>query len=403
MDLFAAIPDHQVMDDLDAPTGGPPVAAFSSAFHVEEVRQDGDRLVYVGEPRVGQQALEREVWPLFREHGYEVRLTTVKDSETDPISGVELHQSRHALVADPRSVGIDGIPWTNVVMLLLTVLTTLFAGTIWYYEPLTSPLDLVTGDSWKFSLAVLSVLGIHELGHYVLSRYHDVDASLPYFIPVPTFIGTLGAVIRMKGRIPDRDALFDIGVAGPLAGLVAAIVVSTVGLLMDPISVPASVQNSPDAIVIEFGYPPLLHGLSMLTGQPLTYSDPGMAVNPVVFGGWIGLFVTFLNLIPVGQLDGGHIVRAMAGENAERVAAFVPLSLFALAGYLFFVQGLDIRDSVAIWTFWGFITIGLAYAGHATPIYDEPLDRKRMAVGLLTFVLGLLCFTPVPFQYVGGF
>jgi membrane-associated protease RseP (regulator of RpoE activity) len=176
-----------------------------------------------------------------------------------------------------------------------------------------------------------------------------------------------------------------------------------VGLLMDPISVPASVQNSPDAIVIEFGYPPLLHGLSMLTGQPLTYSDPGTAVNPVVFGGWIGLFVTFLNLIPVGQLDGGHIVRAMAGENAERVAAFVPLSLFALAGYLFFVQGLDIRDSVAIWTFWGFITIGLAYAGHATPIYDEPLDRKRMAVGALTFVLGLLCFTPVPFQYVGGF
>jgi membrane-associated protease RseP (regulator of RpoE activity) len=391
------------MEKLDASAEGPPVTALSSSFRVEEVRRDGDRLVYVGEPRVGRQTLEREVWPLFRDHGYEVRLTTVEESETDPISGVELHQSRHALVADPRSVGVDGVPWTNVVMLALTVLTTLFAGTIWYYEPLNGPLDLVTGDSWKFSLAVLSVLGIHELGHYVLSRYHDVDASLPYFIPVPTFIGTLGAVIRMKGRIPDRDALFDIGVAGPLAGLAAAIIVSTVGLLMDPISVPASVQNSPDSIIIDFGYPPLLHGLSALTGQPLTYSDPGTAVNPVVFGGWIGLFVTFLNLIPVGQLDGGHLVRAMAGEAAERVAAFVPLGLFALAGYLYFVRGLAIRDSVAIWTFWGFLSLGIAYAGHAEPIYDEPLDRKRLAVGLLTFVLGLLCFTPVPFQYASGF
>lgn len=392
-----------MMENFDAPVDGPPVAAFSSSFRVDEVRTEGDRLVYVGEPRVGQRTLEREVWPLFRDHGYEVRLTTVQDSETDPVSGVELQQSRHALVADPRSTGIDGVPWTNVVMLVLTVLTTLFAGTIWYYEPLRGPLDLFTGDSWKFSLAVLSVLGIHELGHYVLSRYHDVDASLPYFIPVPTFIGTLGAVIRMKGRIPDRDALFDIGVAGPLAGLVAAIVVSTVGLLMDPIAVPASVQNSPDSIVIDFGYPPLLHGLSMLTGQPLAYSNPSTAVNPVVFGGWIGLFVTFLNLIPVGQLDGGHLVRAMAGENAERVASFVPLVLFALAGYLYFVRGLDIRDSVAIWTFWGFLSLGIAYAGHAEPIYDEPLDRKRMAVGVLTFLLGLLCFTPVPFQYASGF
>jgi membrane-associated protease RseP (regulator of RpoE activity) len=389
------------MEELDAPAEGPPVAAFSSAFDVEEVRRDGDQLVYVGEPKVGGETLEREVWPLFRDHGYEVRLTTVEESEADPITGVELHRSRHALVADPRSVGIDGIPWTNVVMLLLTVLTTLFAGTMWYYEPLNSPLDLVTGDSWKFSVAVLSVLGVHELGHYVLSRYHDVDASLPYFIPIPNIIGTLGAVIRMKGRIPDRDALFDIGVAGPLAGIVAAIVVSVVGLLMDPISVPASVQNSPNAIVIEFGYPPLLHGLSMLTGQPLTYGDPSTAVNPVVFGGWVGLFVTLLNLIPVGQLDGGHVVRAMVGDEAERVAAFVPLVLFALAGYLYFVEGLGIEDSVGLWTFWGLITLGLAYAGNADPIYEEPLDRKRMAVGLLTFVLGLLCFTPVPLRFMG--
>jgi membrane-associated protease RseP (regulator of RpoE activity) len=244
----------------------------------------------------------------------------------------------------------------------------------------------------------MGVLGVHELGHYVLSRYHDVEASLPYFIPVPTFIGTLGAVIRMKGRIPDRKALFDIGVAGPLAGLLATVVVTVIGLYLPPIEVPQAVLDDPNAINIEFGFPPLLLLISELTGRPLSYADPSLAVNPVVFGGWIGMFVTFLNLIPVGQLDGGHLVRAMVGRRQETLAALVPLGLFGLSAYLYFGQGMDLRDSVLIWTFWGLISLGLARAGPATPIYDEPLDRKRMAVGVLTFVLGALCFTPVPFE-----
>jgi membrane-associated protease RseP (regulator of RpoE activity) len=388
------------MERQDPPADGPPVAAFSSVFRVAETRRDGDRLLYVGEPLVGPDTLERRVWPTFREHGYEVRLTTVSDSTTDPITGLEIENTRHALVAEPRSTGLDGVPWTNVVMLLLTVVTTLFAGTIWYYEPVSGPLDLLAG--WPFALAVLGVLGVHELGHYVLSRYHDVAASLPYFIPVPTFIGTLGAVIRMKGRIPDRKALFDIGVSGPLAGLVAAVVVSVIGLYLPPIEVPQAVLNDPAAINIEFGYPPLLLALSWLTGQPLTYTDPSLAVNPVVFGGWIGMFVTFLNLIPVGQLDGGHLVRAMLGQRQETLAALVPLGLFGLSAYLFFVRGLGLRDSVLIWTFWGLISLGLARAGPATPVFDGELDRGRMALGVFTFVLGALCFTPVPFELLSG-
>lgn len=384
----------------EPPANAPPVAAFSSAFRVVETRRDGDRLLYIGEPLLGPEELEQRVWPVFRDHGYEVHLTTVTESTQDPITGLEIENSRHALVAEPRSMGLDGVPWTNVVMFLLTVLTTLFAGTMWYYEPLNSPVDLLAG--WPFALAVLTVLGVHELGHYALSRYHDVSATLPYFIPVPTFIGTLGAVIRMKGRIPDREALFDIGVAGPLAGLAATVVVTVVGLYLPPVAVPDAVLNDPNAINIEFGYPPLLLGLAALTGQPLTYADPTLAVNPVVFGGWIGMFVTFLNLIPVGQLDGGHLVRSMLGERQETVAAMVPFGLFTLSGYLFFVEGLGLRDSVLIWGFWGLVSMGLAYAGPATPVYDEGLDRKRMAVGVLTFVLGALCFTPVPFQLLGA-
>jgi len=395
-DLSPTTTSGRVMEPRDPSADGPPTEAFASVFSVAETRRDGDRLVYIGEPLVGPETLERRVWPLFRDYGYEVRLTTITQSRTDPITGLEMENSRHALVAEPRTVGLDGVPWMNVATFLLTVVTTLFAGTVWYHEPVTGPLDLLAG--WPFALAVMGVLGVHELGHYVLSRHHDVEASLPYFIPVPTFIGTLGAVIRMKGRIPDRKALFDIGVAGPLAGLAATVVVTVVGLYLPPIQVPQAVLNDPNAVNIEFGFPPLLLALSWLTGQPLTYGDPSLAVNPVVFGGWIGMFVTFLNLIPVGQLDGGHLVRAMAGRRQETLAALVPLGLFGLSAYLYFVRGMDLRDSVLIWTFWGLISLGLARAGPATPIYEEPLDRRRMAVGVLTFVLGALCFTPVPFE-----
>jgi len=167
------------------------------------------------------------------------------------------------------------------------------------------------------------------------------------------------------------------------------------------VPVPERVLMDPNAINIEFGFPPLLLLLSEITGQPLAYGDPELAVNPVVFGGWIGMFVTFLNLIPVGQLDGGHLVRAMLGKRQETVAVLVPFALFVLSGYLFFIEGHGLRDSVLIWTFWGLVSLGLAYAGPAKPVYDDRLDRKRLAIGVLTFVLGALCFTPVPFQLLG--
>lgn len=382
--------------DLD----GPPPESLLPAFRVTDVEEDNGTLVYYGRPQTEYRRLEQQLWPLFREYGYEVRLDVVSDSEPDPITGVAVSEQRQALVAEPRSVGVDGVPWTNIAMLLATIVTTLYAGTIWYYEqPIEGPLDLLAG--WPFAAAVLGVLGVHELGHYVLSRYHDVQASLPYFIPVPTFIGTFGAVIKMKGRIPNRKALFDIGVAGPLAGLVAAVVVAIVGLHLDPITVPERVLTDESAIELEIGYPPLLELLAWATGEQLRYSDPSLAANPVIFGAWVGLFVTFLNLIPVGQLDGGHIVRAMFGERSETVAALVPAGLFGLAGYLYLFTDVS-PNAPFLWTFWGLIALGLAYVGPTTPIFDEPLDRKRMAIGALTFALGLLCFTPVPIELVSG-
>jgi membrane-associated protease RseP (regulator of RpoE activity) len=379
---------------------GPPPAALLPAFRVTgvETTDDGE-LRYYGQPRTEYRRLEQQLWPLFRQYGYEVRLDVVEDADPDPITGVDVPRTRQALVATPRSVGVDGVPWTNVATFVATVLTTLYAGTVWYYQPVDSPLDLLAG--WPFALAVLGVLGVHELGHYVLSRYHDVEASLPYFIPVPTYIGTFGAVIKMKGRIPNRKALFDIGVAGPLAGLAAAVVVALVGLQLDPVAVPETVLRSENAVRIELGYPPLLQFLAWASGERLTYADPTVAASPVIFGAWVGLFVTFLNLIPVGQLDGGHITRAMVGERARTAAALVPAALFSLAGYLYLFRDVSV-NAPFLWTFWGLVAMGLAYVGPTTPIFDDPLDGKRKALGVLTFLLGLGCFTPVPIEVLSA-
>jgi membrane-associated protease RseP (regulator of RpoE activity) len=382
----------------DEPPGdGPPAAAFDAVFDVKRARADDGRLLYYGEPLAPPEDVERRVWPLFREAGYEVRLTTVP--ERDPLTGVQTGDE-HALVAEPRSIGVNGIPWTNVVLAVLTVLTTLWAGTQWYYiqvDPLANPLSLLGG--WPFAVAVLGVLGIHEFGHYVMSRYHGVQASLPYFIPIPSFIGTMGAVIRMRGRMPDRRALFDIGVAGPLAGLVAAVGVTTIGLSLDPVTTPRWVMNSPGAIEFDFNYPLLVHFIADAIGQPLEYADPRTSVNPVVLAGWIGMFFTFMNLLPVGQLDGGHILRAMLGRRQETIAAAVPALLFALAAYLYYVLDSSF-NAVFLWVFWGVFAIGIAYAGPATPVDDNSLDAKRIAVGIGTLVLGVLCFTPVPIELV---
>ncbi|WP_436929267.1 site-2 protease family protein [Halosimplex halobium] len=388
------------MDERRVPAEGPPVEDIESVFQVADVRVgDDDAIYYLGTPLASAEALERELWGLFREAGYDVSLTTRAQSAApfDERPAVEERfgptRPQYVLVAEPRSPHIDGIPWTNLVFFVLTVLSTLYVGSIWYYVELDSPLALL--EAWPFTAAILGVLAVHEFGHYVLIRYHDVDASLPYFIPFPSLIGTMGAVIRMRGRIPDRKALFDIGVSGPLAGLVATVVVTVVGLYLDPITVPERVVNGGGG-AIRFNDPLLLVILAEATGQPLSYPDPRLAANPVIFGGWVGMFVTFLNLLPVGQFDGGHIVRAILGPRQETVAAAVPAALFGLAGYLYFAQ--DATNAVVLWVVWGVIAAGLAYAGPATPIRDDPIGPRRRVLGVVTLVLGLLCFTPVPFE-----
>jgi len=341
--------------DTVADLPGP--AELAGLFDVYETRRDGETVLYVGEPRVSRERLQADLWPLFRECGYELSLRRGYSGGDFPIS-----RGEYVLVAEPRSVGIDGVPWLNVGLFLATIASTLFAGAVfWYQIPVTSePWRIL--EAWPFALAIVGVLGIHELGHYALSRYHGVQASLPYFIPVPTYIGSLGAVIKMEGQIPDRRALFDIGVAGPLAGLVATVVVTVVGLQLDPLPVQEAALQQTDEEVIRFNYPPLLELVAEVTGTGERLED-GTA-HPVVFGGWVGMLVTLLNMLPVGQLDGGHILRAMAGARQHLVARLVPVALFGLATVLFVFRGFD---SVLIWGMWGVFALLLVRAGPPTP------------------------------------
>jgi membrane-associated protease RseP (regulator of RpoE activity) len=379
------------MRSSDESAGRPAPADLAPLFDVYEVRTDGETSLYVGRPGASAERLERELVELFRQYGYTISLRRDYNGSDRPIP-----RDAYVLVAQPRSQ--TRFPWKNVVLFVLTVFSTLFAGAFYWYQLPVFADPLSALEAWPFSAAIVGVLGVHEFGHYLLARYHDVDASLPYFIPLPLYIGSMGAVIRMRERIPDRRALFDIGAAGPLAGLAATVVVTIIGLQLEPLAVQQTTAAAdPGAAQIRFNDPLLLQLLAELTGTAEKL-ESAAGVHPVVFGGWVGMLVTVLNLLPVGQLDGGHIVRAIVGRRQETIAAAVPGALFALAGYLLFVR--PGFDSVGIWAMWGLFATGLAYAGPADPIRDEPLGRGRVAVGLLTLVLGALCFTPIPVEIV---
>ncbi|MFB6304423.1 MAG: site-2 protease family protein [Haloferacaceae archaeon] len=372
-------------------TDGPPTERLRSLFHLRETRREGDRIRYYGEPLVPRRVLVEELAPAFREAGYELSVTAGRRADEVVVT------------VEPITPGIDGVPWKNVALLVATVVSTLFVGALaWYYIPLSEIQSnpLVVLRAWPFTAAVLGVLSAHELGHYLVGRYHGVDVSLPYLIPFVFPFGTLGAIIRMRGRMPDRKTLFDIGVAGPLAGLAATVVVTVVGLSMEPMTVPRRVLEASGQVIV-FHNPPLLDLIATAIGQPTDYADPRKTVHPVIIGGWVGMFFTVLNLLPVGQLDGGHMVRAMLGERQETVAALVPVALFGLAAYLHFGRGLGINESVGLWAFWGLIAAGLAYGGPADPVDETPLDRRRQAIGVFTFAVGALCFLAVPVQLVG--
>ena len=277
----------------------------------------------------------------------------------------------------------------HVLLLGLTILTTTAAGALLFFDGALSG-DAVAralAAGLLFSFTLLGILGAHEMGHYLACRWYGVRATLPYFIPVPLPpVGTFGAFIKIKSPIPSRRALFDIGISGPLAGFVFALPAAVVALSF-AVSLPPSALTG-EAIV--FHDPPLFLLLGKLFGLP-----PDLELNPVYFAAWVGLFMTSLNLLPVGQLDGGHVVYAVFGRQWHRwVARAVYLTVIGLGVYNFW------RGGWLGWFVYAVILTLMMRFGHPPVIEEgEELGTGRKLVAVLGLIVFLLCFMPVPITY----
>jgi membrane-associated protease RseP (regulator of RpoE activity) len=289
--------------------------------------------------------------------------------------------------------------WLHVLLLFLTIVTTTLAGMDHWLSftqefllggptPRFGP--LILHGAW-YSGVILAILGCHELGHYFACRYYDVDASLPFFLPMPLVpTGTLGAVIRIREPIPTKPMLFDIGIAGPIAGFVVTVPALVIGLMLSDVRPDIPPGGLPDNVFsYTLGEPLLLKAVSqVLWGTvPTGYS---VNLHPMAFAAWFGMLATALNLFPIGQLDGGHISYAVFGKRSSTVTLFtlgcaVVLTLFSLS-----------------WLVWTVLTIAMlfTFGRHHPRTFDEdvPLDGRRRLLALFAVAMFVLCFTPSPIQ-----
>jgi membrane-associated protease RseP (regulator of RpoE activity) len=285
--------------------------------------------------------------------------------------------------------------WRYVILFVLTMLSTTQAGGLHYVSftaafsqifPRIALVSLLLHGLW-YSLSILAILGCHELGHYYACRYYRVDASRPYFLPMPFLLtGTLGAFIRIRAPIPGKRALFDIGIAGPIAGFLVALPVLLVGMHMSTVvKVPEHYQGE----VFELGEPLLFKAAEWLTfgSIPAGYS---VNMHPMAFAAWFGMLATALNLFPIGQLDGGHISYAVLGRRSTAVTMVMVPCLIGLS----FVS--------TSWIVWTVLTVGmlLVFGPRHPRVFDEdtPLDTSRMWLAAFALLMFILCFTPAPIQ-----
>ena len=311
----------------------------------------------------------------------------------------------------------------HILLLILTFFTCTIAGTIYpfgkiplfpelnspeitsffqviallpslYINLLTSSLTLLYTNSdilfygLSFSLSVLFILIFHEMGHYIACRIYGVDATLPYFIPTPPLVGpagTFGAFIKIVSPMPSRKAVFDIGVAGPIAGFIALIPVIILAFLTMEEAAPQSLTFSEGDLY--FSDPLLMQFCAFIFGRELSLLIP----NGFYFAAWLGLLVTALNLIPSGQLDGGHAIYAVFGERVHywtgRIA-FVAMTIFSILGIYFFGSPSGILFAI--------ILAVMMRVKHPQPEHQEPLDSKRVVIAALTLLIFILCFVPIP-------
>ncbi|HLF27003.1 MAG TPA: site-2 protease family protein [Anaerolineae bacterium] len=295
--------------------------------------------------------------------------------------------------------------WINLVLFFATLATMLISATVYQVlrrlaesgfnpdrgDTLRTALDLIGQQpAWliegiPFAATLLLILAVHEMGHYVAARIHRADVTLPYFIPFPPLaglsLGTLGAFVRLRTPIEDRRALFDIGVAGPLAGLAIAAPLFVVGVALSRLH-----PTAPGASASGLGLSPLV---TWIVGwlQPQTFElNLRLELHPIAIAAWFGLLLTVLNLLPIGSLDGGHVTYALFGRAATTVSILTFTGLLLLS--VFAWRG---------WVLWAFVSI-LFGLRHPPPLNDvTPLDAKRRLLAFATFAIGLILFVPTPF------
>lgn len=294
--------------------------------------------------------------------------------------------------------------WLHLGLLLLTLGSTTMVGAglshaFYSGQPFRVETDLVALahalrdpayvlSGLPFSLTLLAILFAHEMGHYLACVRYGVDASLPYFLPAPTLIGTLGAFIRIRSPIYSKRILFDIGIAGPIAGFLVALPALVLGLAMSTvIRLPPTLPTG----TYELGEPLLFKGVTWLIWG--TVPD-GYSVNmhPVAFAAWFGLLATALNLFPIGQLDGGHISYAVLGSRSSHVTVVTVITAMILSYFS------------ASWVVWTLLTIAMLFlfGRHHPRTWDEeiPLDPTRKWLALFALVLFVLCFSPAPIEII---
>jgi membrane-associated protease RseP (regulator of RpoE activity) len=301
------------------------------------------------------------------------------------------------VVWQPRPKFQDRV-WLHLLLFALTIATTTLAGVDHWMSFSVAPADLVRASLtpelilhgvW-FSATVLAILGCHEFGHYFACRYYDVDASLPFFIPVPILLtGTMGAFIRIREPIPQKRMLFDIGIAGPIAGFVVAVPLLVAGVWMSRIAPNFNPADLPPGVIsYQLGEPLLFKAVSAMLWRSVP-SGYSLNMHPVAFGAWFGLLATALNLFPIGQLDGGHISYAVLGPRST----YVTVASIAIAITL----AAKFSSSWIVWT--GLMILMLVMFGPRHPrVFDEetPLSRSRKILAFVALVIFVLCFTPAP-------
>ena len=355
------------------------------------------------------------------EMAYDQLAEAIKPYGLTPLFRENEHNQR-ILIVNQRPEPKLGPLWVNILLFILTILSVMFTGAQFSATDVTNPFQLPLMDflryflgGWPFTVSLLGILLAHELGHYFVGRARGEKVTLPYFIPFPLSVfGTMGAFISMKKIPKNKKHLMDIGIAGPLIGLLVAVPVLFIGLSLSTVG-PVEL-DLPEGYVhflegnsifylmakyITFGkllpqpasygdLSPVLYWLRyFFTGSPAPLGGIDVQIHPVAWAGWAGLFVTAINLIPAGQLDGGHILYTLLGkEKAKRI---FPIVLVALVIMGFFWSG---------WWLWAFLIffIGRRYAEPLDQI--TPIDLKRKILGILALIVFVFLFSPVPLVIV---